>query len=120
MLKYVKTSISPKLYLTLLRYELKINKSSVKVSNKVNNTLVQYYHTNLTDVLNAIIKSVRCANVKKNLLQVYILDSMIGEHKLSEIIRFLDYGSLDVSAAKIISKYVNEAILLTKSYLGGI
>lgn len=115
---YVKTELEPSLYLKCLKYRLKYLSTGIILRKNIINELKDKYNTSLKEIIQSILKNIRCSEVAKNLKQIYFLNDSIKNSTLNELIKFLEYGSLEITSPRTISKYIKKAIILTKDDIG--
>ena len=117
---YLKTSIPSKIILPYLKRYLRINKDAFKINFKVNTYLNQFYKVSLAEILNTIDNYVKINSVEDNLLQIYWdKNSSKKGNKVEDILNFLEYGNLDITAPKIISKLMSNVLVFVNSTIGG-
>lgn len=120
MVKYLKTEIDAKLIEALLKRYLQMNKRYVRISVKLIKFLEEEYKLNVNYIINELISNIRVNKVKKDLVQVFVLDKQIGNTTLSDLIQLIEYGNRDIEPSRCINKILNKSLLQVKDYLGGL
>ena len=119
MLFYLKTEIPIKLlYPYLKRY---INMNSYNCNNILLNDYLRInYNISLSNTLRELSNNIKITNINNNLIQIYFnKNKIIGKNKLEDILSFLEYGNLDVRPPKLISKIMNNSLIMLNNAIGG-
>mgnify|MGYP006916256333 CR=1 FL=1 len=122
MVKYIKTRSDPELIRLLLINYLQMNKYAAinLFSDKEREKIKTLFDADISKLIYEFIISIRVAPVEKDLLQIYIMDKSINNHRLNNIISALDFGNRELRSTRAITRLLNKSIHQTKNYLEGI
>ena len=121
MVWYLKTYCPDKILLPLLKREIYINNLYAYADPKLAEFLKREYKTNVKAILSHLYSNIKIEQIADGLHQIYIIDEPFGEKaKLNDLLKILEYGSLDIRPNYIISKVMRMSLLSVKNDLGGI
>lgn len=119
MIKYIKSNVPANIIKPLLSRYIKININLIDNNYKLN-TILNNYNIRLKDILIIISNNIVINKCKDNLYQIYIRDISINNYRLNNFLELLEYGNLEITAPKIISKLFSISLKQLKNYLGGL
>lgn len=120
MLKYLRTKIPAQhLTLTVQRYARDYLKSYHNAD--VDRGLQEDYGVSLEEIKPLLASSLRTAQAERMLVQVYFERGVyIKGRRLTDIVDFLEYGSLEIRPPKLPSDMFNYISLAVESETGGL
>lgn len=120
MIKYLKTKVEPSFILQLLKRYLQMNKYSVIISNKLIVYLDKNYKITIYYIIDELINNIRVKPIKKDLLEIVILNEKIEDTSLQELLQLVEYGNLEIQPSRAISKLLRKSLNQVNNYLGGV
>ena len=121
MVWYIKTICPDSILLPFVKKEVYINSAYAVADIKLTEYLKKEYNLTVFNILRYVYSNLRADTVEPNLHQIYIIDQKVTEKaKLNDLLKVLEYGSLDIKPNRIVSKLMNTSIEQVKNHLGGI